>query len=325
MEVYNSKALQIINEVNEVVIGKREIIIKVLAAVLAKGHILLEDNPGVGKTTMALAFSKAMALKYNRLQFTPDVLPTDVVGFHLLTKDGESYQYKPGAVMCNLFLADEINRTSSKTQSALLEVMEEGKVTVDSITRDVPKPFVVIATQNPIGSIGTQMLPESQLDRFMVRLSIGYPDLKSEIGILKDRQNSNPLDKVTKVVERDDILYMQNMVEGVYIHDSIYEYITLLVQQTRENPLIELGVSPRGSLAIMNMVKALAFLSGRDYVIPSDVQYIFKDVAAHRIILKPKARVNNFTVDNLLDDILRIVRPPRIIIKGKEAEYGFRY
>ncbi|CRZ35519.1 MoxR-like ATPase [Herbinix hemicellulosilytica] len=325
MEVYNSKALQIINEVNEVVIGKREIIIKVLAAVLAKGHILLEDNPGVGKTTMALAFSKAMALKYNRLQFTPDVLPTDVVGFHLLTKDGESYQYKPGAVMCNLFLADEINRTSSKTQSALLEVMEEGKVTVDSITRDVPKPFVVIATQNPIGSIGTQMLPESQLDRFMVRLSIGYPDLKSEIGILKDRQNSNPLDKVTKVVERDDILYMQNMVEGVYIHDSIYEYITLLVQQTRENPLIELGVSPRGSLAIMNMVKALAFLSGRDYVIPSDVQYIFKDVAAHRIILKPKARVNNITVDNLLDDILRIVRPPRIIIKGKEAEYGFRY
>ncbi len=325
MEVYNSKALQIINEVNKVVIGKREIINKVLAAVLAKGHILLEDNPGVGKTTMALAFSKAMALKYNRLQFTPDVLPTDVVGFHLLTKDGESYQYKPGAVMCNLFLADEINRTSSKTQSALLEVMEEGKVTVDSITRDVPKPFVVIATQNPIGSIGTQMLPESQLDRFMIRLSIGYPDMQSEIGILKDRQNSNPLDKVVKIVERDDILFMQNMVKDVYIHDSIYEYITLLVQQTRENPLIELGVSPRGSLAIMNMVKALAFLSGRDYVIPSDVQYIFKDVAAHRIILKPKARVNNITVDNLLDDILRIVRPPRIIIKGKEVEYGFRY
>lgn len=325
MEVYNSKAMQIMNEVNKVVIGKRDIVGKVLAAILAKGHILLEDNPGVGKTTMALAFSKAMALKHNRLQFTPDVLPTDVVGFHLLTKDGESYQYKPGAIMCNLFLADEINRTSSKTQSALLEVMEEGKVTVDSITRDVPKPFVVMATQNPIGSIGTQMLPESQLDRFMVRLSIGYPDMKSEIGILKERQNTNPLDKVVKVVERDDILMMQNMVEDVYIHDSIYEYITLLVQQTRENPLIELGVSPRGSLALMNMVKAIAFLSGRDYVIPSDVQYIFKDIAAHRIILKPKARVNNITVDNLLDDILRIVRPPRIIIKGKEAEYGFRY
>lgn len=323
MEAYN-KAIQIINEVNKVVIGKRDIISKVLTAILAKGHILLEDNPGVGKTTMALAFSKAMALKHNRLQFTPDVLPTDVVGFHLLTKDGESYQYKPGAIMCNLFLADEINRTSSKTQSALLEVMEEGKVTVDSITRDVPKPFVVMATQNPIGSIGTQMLPESQLDRFMVRLSIGYPDMKSEIGILKERQKINPLDKVVQVVERDDILMMQDMVEDVYIHDSIYEYITLLVQQTRENPLIELGVSPRGSLALMNMVKATAFLNGRDYVIPSDIQYIFKDVAAHRIILKPKARVNNITVDNLLDDILRMVRPPRIIVKGKDAEYGFR-
>lgn len=323
MEAYNSKALQIMNEVNKVVIGKRVIIGKVLTAILAKGHILLEDIPGVGKTTLALAFSKAMALKYNRLQFTPDVLPTDVVGFHLLTKDGGSYQYKPGAIMCNLFLADEINHTSSKTQSALLEVMEEGKVTVDSITRDVPKPFVVIATQNPIGSIGTQMLPESQLDRFMVRLSMGYPDLKSEIGILKERQSSNPLDRVVQVVERDEIISMQSMVENVYIHDSIYEYITLLVQETRKNPLIELGVSPRGSLAVMNMVKATAFLSGRDYVVPSDVQYIFKDVAAHRIILSAKARVNNITVDNLLDDILRIVRPPRIVPKGKDYEYGY--
>lgn len=322
METYNNKAIQIMNEVNKVVIGKRLVISKVLTAILAKGHILLEDYPGVGKTTLALAFSKAMALKHNRLQFTPDVLPTDVVGFHMLTKDGESYQYKTGAIMCNLFLADEINRTSSKTQSALLEVMEEGKVTVDSVTRDVPKPFVVIATQNPIGSIGTQMLPESQLDRFMVRLSMGYPDMNSEIGILKQRQNSNPLDSVVQVVERDEILHMQNMVEDVYVHDTIYEYITLLVQQTRENPLIELGVSPRGSLALMNMVKATAFLSGRDYVIPSDVQYIFKDVTAHRMILKAKARVNNITVDKLLDDILRLVRPPRIISKGTGSQYG---
>jgi len=322
MEAYNKNAIHIMNEVNKVVIGKRVVIGKVLTAILAKGHILLEDHPGVGKTTLALAFSKATALKHNRLQFTPDVLPTDVVGFHLLTKDGESYQYKPGAIMCNLFLADEINRTSSKTQSALLEVMEEGKVTVDSITRDVPKPFVVIATQNPIGSIGTQMLPESQLDRFMVRLSMGYPDIKSEIDILKQRQTSNPLESVNQVVERDEILRMQNMVEEIYIHDSIYEYITLLVQQTRENPLVELGVSPRGSLALMNMVKATAFLTGRDYVIPSDVQYIFKDVAAHRMILRAKARVNNITVDNLLDDILRIVRPPRIISKGSATQYS---
>lgn len=313
MVPYNGKAIQIMDEVNKVVIGKRIIIGKVLTAILAKGHILLEDHPGVGKTTLALAFSKAMALEHHRLQFTPDVLPTDVVGFNLYSKEGESYQYKPGAVMCNLFLADEINRTSSKTQSALLEVMEEGKVTVDSVTREVPKPFVVMATQNPIGSIGTQMLPESQLDRFMIKLSMGYPDMKSEIGILKERQNSNPLDKVEKIVEKEDILAMQNLVENVFIHDSIYEYIAVLVQQTRENPLIELGLSPRGSLAIMNMVKATAFLSRRDYAIPSDVQYVFKDVAAHRIILKPKARVNSVTVDNLLDDILRMIRPPRII------------
>jgi MoxR-like ATPase len=311
----NGKALQAMDEVNKVVIGKRTIIGKVLTAILAKGHILLEDNPGVGKTTLALAFSKAMALEHHRLQFTPDVLPTDVVGYHLLSKDGESEQYKPGAIMCNLFLADEINRTSSKTQSALLEVMEEGKVTVDSVTRDVPKPFVVMATQNPIGSVGTQMLPESQLDRFMVKLSMGYPDIKSEIGILKERQKNNPMEKIVQVVDKDELLMMQTMVEDVYVHDSIYEYITVLVQQTRENPLIELGVSPRGSLAIMNMVKATAFLSKRDYVVPSDVQYIFKDVTAHRILLKPKARINNVTVENLLDEILRVVRAPRIITR----------
>lgn len=315
MAPYKDKAIQIIDEVNKVVIGKRIIIGKVLTAILAKGHILLEDNPGVGKTTLALAFSKAMALEHHRLQFTPDVLPTDVVGFHLLSKDGESYQYKPGAIMCNLFLADEINRTSSKTQSALLEVMEEGKVTVDSITREVPKPFVVMATQNPIGSVGTQMLPESQLDRFMVKLSMGYPDVKSEIGILKERQNTNPLDNVVRVVEKEEIMTMQSMVEEVYVHDSIYEYITLLVNQTREHPLVDLGVSPRGSLALMNMVKATAFLCRRDYVVPADVQYIFKDVASHRMILKPKARINNVTVDNLLDDILRMVKAPRIVTK----------
>lgn len=318
MQYYN-KAIQIMDEVSKVVIGKRMIISKVLCAVIAKGHILLEDNPGVGKTTMALAFSKAMALDYRRLQFTPDVLPTDVVGFHLLNKDGDSYQYKPGAIMCNLFLADEINRTSSKTQSALLEVMEEGKVTVDGVTREVPRPFVVMATQNPIGSVGTQMLPESQLDRFMVRLSMGYPDIKSEIGILKERQTVNPLDYVVRIVEKEDILAMQNMVEEVFIHDAICEYITLLVQQTREHPLVELGVSPRGSIALMNMAKATAFLNKRDYVVPGDVQFVFKDVATHRIILRPKARVNNVTAENLLDDILRTVKAPRVITKDAYA------
>lgn len=319
MTPYDTKSIQIIEEVSKVVVGKRPVIEKVLTAILAKGHILLEDNPGVGKTTLAVAFSRAMALEHHRLQFTPDVLPTDVVGFHLLNKDGESYQYKPGAIMCNLFLADEINRTSSKTQSALLEVMEEGRVTVDSITREVPAPFVVMATQNPIGSIGTQMLPESQLDRFMVKLTMGYPDIQSEIELLKDRSNANPLERVSRIVEREDILTMQGLVEEVYVHDSIYEYITLLVQQTRENPLIELGVSPRGTLALMNMVKAAAFLDRRDYVLPSDVQSVFQDVTAHRMILKPKARINHVTVESLLNDIMRSVKAPRIITRETYA------
>lgn len=319
MDKYYDKAIHIMDEVNKVVIGKRDIIGKALTAILARGHILLEDHPGVGKTTLALAFSKAMALEYHRLQFTPDVLPTDVVGFHLLNRDGESSQYKPGAIMCNLFLADEINRTSSKTQAALLEVMEEGKVTVDSVTREVPKPFLVIATQNPIGSIGTQMLPESQLDRFMIRLTMGYPDINSEILILKQRQSMNPLDTVSTIACKEDIIRMQNLVDEIFVHDSIYEYITLLVGQTRENPLIDLGVSPRGSLALMNMAKATAFLNRRDYVIPSDVQSVFKDVTAHRIILMPKARVNNITIEELLDDILHIVKPPRLINRKHRA------
>ncbi|NLZ82978.1 MAG: MoxR family ATPase [Clostridiales bacterium] len=313
MERYYGKAVQIMDEVNKVVMGKKEIVAKVLAAILAKGHILLEDNPGVGKTTLALAFSKAMELNYHRIQFTPDVLPSDVVGFNMINSSDTGYEYRPGAIICNLFLADEINRTSPKTQSALLEVMEEGKVTVDSVTREMPKPFTVIATQNPIGSVGTQMLPESQLDRFIVKLSMGYPDTKSEIMILKHRQNINPLDNVITVAYRDDIITMQSIVENVFIHDSLYEYITHLVEQTRSNPLVELGVSPRGSLGIMNMAKAIAFIDNREYVVPSDIQYIFKDVVSHRMILKPKARVSQINLDSLLDEILSLVKPPRII------------
>lgn len=313
MGVYSENTKNIINEVSKVVIGKDHIISKVLTAILAKGHILIEDIPGVGKTTLALAFSKAMELEHNRLQFTPDVLPTDVVGFHLLNKEGGEYQYKPGPIMCNLFLADEINRTSPKTQSALLEVMEEGSVTVDSITREVPKPFTVIATQNPIGSIGTQMLPESQLDRFMVKLTMGYPDIRSEVNILKGRQNSNPMELIKPIVNKEDILYMQNMVAQVFIHDSIYEYIANLVVHTRNHPLIELGVSPRGTIALTNMAKAHAYLYNRNYVIPQDVHITFHDVVAHRIILRPKARVNNVTIDRILDIILQQVQAPRVV------------
>ena len=278
MEQYVNKSKQIIDEIRKVVIGKDEIIRKVLTAILAKGHILIEDIPGVGKTTLALAFSKAMDLKYHRMQFTPDVLPSDVLGFHIYEKNNLEPHFKEGSVFCNLFLADEINRTSSKTQSALLEVMEEGRVTVDSITREIPKPFVVIATQNPIGSVGTQMLPESQMDRFMVRLSMGYPDIRSEVEILKGRNTSDPLNLVDCVIDEGELISMQRVVDQIFVHDAVYEYIAKLVLKTREHDLIALGVSPRGTLALTSMSKAYAFLRGRTYVIPDDVIAIFREL-----------------------------------------------
>ena len=315
MEQHIAKADLIKNEVKKVVIGKDEIIHKVLTAILAKGHILIEDIPGVGKTTLALAFSKAMELEYHRMQFTPDVLPSDVVGFHMFSKDGGNPVFKPGSIFCNMFLADEINRTSSKTQSALLEVMEEGRVTVDSVTMQIPKPFTVIATQNPIGSVGTQMLPESQLDRFMVRLSMGYPDIESEVEILKGRHTREPLSLVERVASREEILYMQQAVDNVFVHDAVYEYIAKVVLRTRELDLIALGVSPRGTLALTSMAKANAFLEGRNYIIPDDVKRVFKDVAAHRMLLQPKAKVNHVTIYDLIDNILNQVAAPKLVVR----------
>lgn len=308
------KVRSIMREVKKVVIGKDEIIAKTMLAIISKGHILVEDIPGVGKTTLALAFSKALSLNYNRMQFTPDVLPTDVTGFTIYNKATGNFDYKPGVVMCNLFLADEINRTSSKTQSALLEVMEESKVTVDGITRELPNPFIVIATQNPIGSVGTQMLPESQLDRFAIRISMGYPDINSEIDIIKSKQNNNPMSQVDSVVSIDDILYMQHIADCVYIDDKIYLYIARLIEATRNHPLIKLGVSPRGTLALTNMAKSAAFMRGRDYVIPDDVSFIFKDVVEHRILLNSKARINDVTVKTVLSEIISSILVPEISI-----------
>lgn len=310
MQEYINKANEIISEVKKIVIGKDDIVKKVLTTILAKGNILIEDIPGVGKTTLALTFSKAMSLNCKRLQFTPDVLPSDVLGFSIYSKELDRFEYKQGSIMCNLFLADEINRTSAKTQSALLEVMEEGKVTIDGITREVPKPFMVIATQNPVGSIGTQMLPESQLDRFMIKLTMGYPDIKSEIEILKGKQKRVLLDEIKPVATKEDILIMQDLVEKIYIHEKIYEYIVMLMSKTRNHPLIDLGVSPRGSVALTKLAKATAFLKNRDYVIPEDIQEIFKDVTIHRIILNTKARISNSSEEKILLDILNSVSIP---------------
>ncbi len=228
---------QVMAEVKKVIRGKDEAIELVMTAILAKGHILIEDIPGVGKTTLALAFSKAMELTERRMQFTPDVLPSDVVGFNVIGSDGE-YQYKPGAIVCNILLADEINRTSTKTQAALLEVMEEGQVTVDGVTRKLPNPFVVVATQNPVGSAGTQMLPESQLDRFMIRISMGYPTMEEEIRLIKERQDANPMDRVQEIVSKSEVLKMQEEIRQVFVDDRILEYMSQIVNGTREHSLI---------------------------------------------------------------------------------------
>ncbi|MCI5727621.1 MAG: MoxR family ATPase [Clostridium sp.] len=307
------KMNQILLQVKKVIIGKDEILKKVLLSIMARGHILIEDIPGVGKTTLALAFSKAMDLQCKRLQFTPDVLPSDITGFSIFDKNVNDFVYKPGVAMCNLFLADEINRTSSKTQSALLEIMEEGNITVDGITRQLPEPYIVIATQNPIGSIGTHMLPESQLDRFMIRITMGYPDIKSEIEILKSKQGKLPLNEIEKVVDFKEIVKIQNSVEKVYINDISYEYIARLVLATRENPLIQLGVSPRGTLALVNMSKANAYFNGRMYVIPEDIMEVFKDVVQHRIILNQRLQNNDITVEKVIDNIITTVKLPKII------------
>ena len=303
------KALNIIENVNKAVKGKSVVVSKVLMAILAKGHILMEDIPGVGKTTLALAFAKSMDLSQNRMQFTTDVLPSDVVGYSMYNSKTGEFEYKQGAVMCNLFLADEINRTSPKTQSALLEVMEEGKVTVDGVSRKVPQPFVVIATQNPKGSAGTQLLPESQLDRFMTCMSMGYPDLQSEMEIAQGKTMTKAED-LQPVLLPEQLWEMQQYVEQIYVHDHVAKYIVQLMEATRKNAYIELGVSPRGTIACVRLAKAWAFLQGRNYVIPDDVTDIFADVAKHRIVLNTKARIGHVTVDATLQEILSDVDKP---------------
>ena len=309
MEQYYQAAKAVIDEVKQAVTGKDACICKAFAAILAGGHILIEDVPGVGKTTLAIAFSKLMVRENHRVQFTPDVMPADILGFNMYQKNTGTFTYHQGTIMCNLFLADEINRTSPKTQSALLEVMEEGKVTVDGVSREVPKPFIVMATQNPKGSAGTQLLPESQLDRFMICMSMGYPDLENEIEIARGKSVSAEA-SLQPIMNAGALSLLQGQVEQIHINDSIYTYIAKLMAATRENSYIELGVSPRGTIACVRMAKAWAFLQGRTYVIPEDVSDIFLDIARHRIVLNTKARVTHVTEAAVLEDILSTVRQP---------------
>ena len=299
-------------QLGKIIKGKKEVTDKIIMAILARGHVLLEDVPGVGKTTTALALSKLMGMEFQRIQFTPDVVPSDVTGFTMYNKETGKFEYRPGAVMCNFLLADEINRTSSKTQAALLEVMEEGKVTVDGETHVVPQPFVVLATENPVGSSGTQMLPESQLDRFMVSLSMGYPDHANLIDILRDRQDINPLEKAETVIQREELLNLQDQVQKVYMDDRILSYVADLAEATRDHELITLGLSPRGTLALCRMSKAAAFVEGRDYVVPEDIKKIFGDVAGHRMVLESRARYEDKTSREILDEILDTVPVPKV-------------
>ena len=306
------KITQLQKELETIIKGKKAVTDKIIMAVLARGHILLEDVPGVGKTTTALALSRLMGMEFNRIQFTPDVVPSDVTGFTMYEKQTGQFMYRPGAVMCNLLLADEINRTSSKTQAALLEVMEEGRVTVDGETHEVPQPFVVLATETPVGSSGTQMLPESQLDRFMVSLSMGYPDHQSLVELLRDRQKVNPLELARTVITREEVLKLQSEVQDVYVGDEVLDYIAKLAEATREHEMIVLGLSPRGTLALCRMAKAAAYMSARDYVIPKDVQTVFKDVAAHRMVLDSRARYQEKSAREILDEILAEVPQPKV-------------
>ncbi len=305
------KVLLIKKEVSKVIIGKDNVIEKILTAILAGGHILLEDIPGVGKTTMALAFSKAMGMKFNRVQFTPDVVPSDITGFSMYDSINKKFIYHSGAVMCNFFLADEINRTSSKTQSALLEVMQEGRVTVDGKTYEIPSPFVVVATQNPIGTAGTQKLPEAQLDRFMVKLSLGYPDFEAQINILKDRRETDPLDKVKEVITKEEVETVKEEIKKIYVDDKIYSYITILTEATRRHPYIKLGLSPRGALALCSMAKAGAFLAGRDYVVPDDVSKIFADICRHRLMIHSRSVMEEVDADTICSEILDMNKAPK--------------
>ena len=307
MIVEQSKA--ILAEVSKAFIGKNEIVKKVLMTIYAGGQKQMEDCPGVGKTTLAVAFSKTLGLSSKRIQFTPDTLPSDITGFTVFNRETNHFEYRDGAANCQLLLADEINRTSPKTQSALLEVMEEHTVTVDGETHVLPSPFICIATQNPVGSAGTQSLPESQLDRFMICLSIGYPSLENQMRIINAQRYSNPLSDVRPVTNAQNLLEVQNYLTSVRVADSVLSYTIRLCEATRVHPLVELGISPRGVSALVKMARAGAVLRERNYVVPEDVQSVFFDVCAHRLILRPQAQVDGITVRDILAEILQQIKP----------------
>jgi len=305
-------AKQVLGQVRQAVVGKDPVLLRVLAAVLAGGHILLEDVPGVGKTTMALAFSRVLDLEYSRVQFTPDVLPSDVTGYTIPDRQTGQMLYQRGAIICNLFLADELNRATSRTQSALLEAMEEGQVTVDGVSHPLPQPFIVIATQNPTGAAGTQMLPDSQMDRFAIRVSLGYPSPRDEMSMVISRQEGNPIKKLYPLLQRADLAAMQAEVAATYVHEAVVKYIVDLITATRNSEDILRGASPRATLAVTAMAKSVAQIQGRDYVVPGDVREVFVWTVAHRLILSPAAEGAGRTAEEILLEIVERTPAPRM-------------
>lgn len=300
----------LVGEIEKVIIGKHHEVVMLITSMLAGGHVLIEDVPGVGKTTLAATLAKAAGLSFKRAQFTPDVMASDITGFNIYNRRTESFDFREGLVMCNILLADEINRASPKTQSSLLESMEENRVTVDGVSYDVPDPFMVIATQNPTGYVGTYPLPEAQLDRFCIKISMGYPTLSEEIDIINSRKTENPIDNVKSVVNTDTVRELKEFCQNIRVDEEIYKYIVLIVSATRGHESLALGASPRASLMLMRMAQAYAFMHRRNFVLPEDIAAIYRHTIAHRLILKQEAKLSRITADSLLLDILRKTEIP---------------
>ncbi|UYP04034.1 MoxR family ATPase [Bacillus subtilis] len=299
-----------VEHINRVMVGKRDISILSLAALLAKGHVLLEDVPGVGKTMMVRALAKSIGADFKRIQFTPDLLPSDVTGVSIYNAKTMEFEYRPGPIMGNIVLADEINRTSPKTQSALLEAMEEGSVTVDGHTMQLAAPFFVMATQNPVEYEGTYPLPEAQLDRFLFKLRMGYPSFNEELDVLSLQEKSHPIETLEPVIAKEDFICLQREVQNVRADDSIKEYIVEIVQKTRQHPSVQLGVSPRGSIALMKAAQAYALLHHRDYVIPDDIQYLAPFTLPHRMMLHSEAKFEGIQAEAIVREIMSAVKVP---------------